>query len=320
MNVQERCSPLGGEQGRSQNRGRIMRTCMRWMALGLILLVPVTGHAQYAGDEIGDRWLPSFDMAFAVHSQTLETSGWSSLGYTASDTTNVLTSLFGIDAGLATPVLIDRFGAPRIFGSIGVQFPMSNDFPVLNRTASFAPLDPLTPTVCPVGEIAGDPAAPVASCDQELKVDMNLKVNWLLGAGVDFTLPIHERKIYVRTGVQYLGQKLEFSGFASRNDRASGQGNNTQPGTVLRELTICCATGSKNLHAIGPSLGINADAAHVGPVALHVFAQLNTFWYVNPGAIEFGTSTASGDAEYSVRPQPFVAQGLAGLRIVWKGK
>jgi hypothetical protein len=173
----------------------------------------------------------------------------------------------------------------------------------------------VTAEVCPVGTIVS--GSEVRSCDQTLRVQMKLNVAWTAGVGVDFTLPIHDRKIYLRTGVQYFGEWLDFEGFGERTDRGSGPDAINQPGVPLAVTTICCATTTTTLHALGPRLGINAEAARVGPVGLHVFAEVSAYWYLNPDVIEFGAVTPSGEAAYSVRPYPFVGQGAAGVRIVW---
>jgi hypothetical protein len=294
-------------------QGGTMRACRVWVVVGLLVLMAGASQAQYVSDENKDRWLPNLTPYFAVHSQSMDVSGVSSLGWQAGQNTNVLTSLFGTEGGVATPVLIDRFGSPRLFGSVGFQVPMSNEYPVLNRRASFDTFNPVTDQVCPVGVI-------VQTCDQTLKLTMNLNVNWTINAGLDFTLPVFERKLYVRTGLQYLGQSVDFEGFAERVDRGSGTAGQNAPGVPVAETLICCATDSATLHALGPSLALNADAARLGPIALHVFAQVNTFWYVSNDPIEFGAVRPNGEVQFSVRPSPFVGQGLAGVRIVWEGK
>ena len=75
---------------------------------------------------------------------------------------------------------------------------------------------------------------------------------------------------------------------------------------------------AKRILLTSPTLDA-AEAARLGQFSFHVFAQVNTFWYVNPGAIEYGINNASGEARYSIRPSPFVGQGVAGRRIAWRG-
>jgi hypothetical protein len=268
-------------------------------------------------DEL-DRWLPSLALSFDVHHQSFDVSATSDLGYSANDTTNVLTSVFAVDGAISTPALAEGFGAPRLFVQAGVQIPISDEQTILRVAESFPPpnsmgvLDPLTIANCP--DLGGVPTK--TSCDQSLSSTLTFNVNWSAGLGAEFTLPTPSRSFKIRTAIEYFGQSLDFDGDAKRDDRTSTA---TMKGSIVDTLTIAGASASETFHAIGPRLSFAGEVGRVGPLSFAVFAETRLYWLLNADDIQFGVTTADGSSSFVVDPDPLVAQGGAGLRITWVG-
>lgn len=314
----------------------------RALLVGLSLLVPVAAFAQeeQTEEELA-RWVPSATLGFSFHFQSLDTSGaevfvfpgalpagspQEQSPYTSSVTTDVLASTFDIDLALSSPALVKGWGAPRAFVHTAVHVPLASEFTVLEAPKSFRqPIgfaNPETRDFCPVGEnvqsvIPGAGTTQIGTCDHRMTAKMTINAMWALGVGAEFVLPVWDRTLRVRTGVDYFGQSLEFSGEATRSDRQTQQGG--AAAVVNRELTASTSKVSRTLHSIGPTIAFEAEAARVDDLSLNVFLEGRFYWLIDNPLIEYSETSSVGNVVFSSRPRPFTAQLGAGVRFSWRG-
>jgi hypothetical protein len=280
-----------------------------------------TALAQVEESELRS-WEPALSLGFDVQNQSftakVDSSDLFKLVPASTSSTTVLSSLFRFDGALYTPTLLEGAGAPRLLVHGGVQIPLSGDFALLraNEEFIFIGADPSPDEACPKGELVDGNT--VGTCDHASSISLDNNVNWYLGLGVEFTLPIAERQFKLRPSIDYFGQSLRFDGTAARRDRADGAGS-VPEGTVLREPTVSASTDELT-HAVGPRLTLDVDVARVGSFSLNVFVEAQIYWILSDRTYAFSGSNADGDtADFVVEADPLVAQGGAGLRIVWRG-
>ena len=313
----------------------------RALLVGLSLLVPVAAFAQeeQTEEELA-RWVPSATLGFSFHFQSLDTSGAEVFAfgavpsgspqdqspYTSSVTTDVLASTFDIDLALSSPALVKGWGAPRAFVHTAVHVPLSSEFTILEAPKSFRqPIgfaNPETRDFCPVGEnvenvIEGGAPTQIGTCDHRMTAKLTINAMWALGVGAEFVLPVWDRPLRVRTGVDYIGQSLEFSGEATRSDRQTQQGG--AAAVVNREYTVSTSKVSHILHSIGPTIAFEAEAARVDDLSLNVFLEGRFYWLIDNPLIEYSGTNSDGNVEFLSRPHPFTAQLGAGVRFSWRG-
>lgn len=262
-------------------------------------------------------WEPAVSLGFDVQNQSFSAKADSSLGVSGStSSTTVLSSLFRFDTALYTPTLLEGAGAPRLLVHGGVQIPLSGDFAILRTNEEFLSTDPDVGQFCPTSEDVG--GIPIGACDHSSAIDLSYDASWYLGIGVEFTLPFAERQFKLRPSVDYFGQSLRFAGTVLRRDRAAAAPGLPE-GSVLREPTVTASTDELT-HAVGPRVTLDVDVARVGAFSLNVFVEAQFYWILSDRTYAFSGSNADGDtADFVVKADPLIAQGGAGLRIVWRG-
>lgn len=300
-------------------------------AIALGAAAAVAGAESDADEDELHSWLPSMALSFDVHHQSFDVNGSSDLGYSAKDSTNVLTSVFSFDGAISTPALAEGFGSPRLFVQAGFQIPISDEHTIMRNAKSFPPPDefdePDDDTLKNCPDLGGPDDK--TSCDQSLSSNVTFNVNWSVGLGAEFTLPTPSRGFKIRTAIEYFGQSLDFDGKAKRDDRTSIL---AAKGRIIETLTISGASTSETFHAIGPRLSLSGEVGRVGPLSLAVFAETRFYWLLNGGNIKYGgtgttitdsdgmvTHDPGGSSAFVVDPDSFIAQGGAGFRITWVG-
>jgi hypothetical protein len=330
-----------------------------WARIIFCLLVLGTVPAAHGSEPSApnaDDWLPSFGFGFGMQSSSYDSSAEGTLGGTeqadsfrmnnGSDSSTTLASLFMLDLGLATPVLAESLWSVRFLAQTGVQFGLSNDYLLMNDPTSYNSIgendaspycpvdDPANPVLPPFPDNAGYPIRNV--CDWDFKTSLALRANFTFSLGFDFTLPFGNRTMHIRPSVEYLGQYLDVSGSSERTDRIyiSCQGipggdceptsNLPQSGSPYATYKLS-GTETRWLSAIGPRLSLAFEMARVGPIGLDFVADGRLYWNVNSRPIQFSGTTASGspgatgEANFSIRPDPLVVQLTVGLTMKWQG-
>jgi len=291
--------------------------------IAVCFLVAPAAAASAEGDAVVERWTPTLSVGFDVQNQSVdaetETNNLTNVGGSAS--TTILSSLFRFDGALYSPSLVASGGTPRLFAHAGAQIPLSAEQAILRENEEFLPVlggsgDPSDPTNvnCPTTEeIPGSvPPATYTSCDHIAATDLIYDINWYAGLGVEFTLPVSQRRFKIRPSIDYFGQPLEFRANATRADRG---GENSE---VLRRISIT-GSASETVHAVGPRLTFDIEAARVGAFSLNIFLETQFYWILSDRDIAFSGTSNGASADFRVKLDPLIAQGGGGLRIVWNG-
>lgn len=312
---------------------------------GFLTLLAITAVAAAAqGEDAGKTvrgWTPSLSVGFSIFNQ--DSGGEIESGYTDDFGTGrsdrMLTSTFNTELTLLTPALGTSAVEPRFFVRAGFQVPLSDTFTaqkiartLTGPTRETTPL-PFTPDffeVCPDATFA-PVGGPVISgtCQINGEIAITVNVNWRAGLGMEFTIPWGDRHFSIRPSLDYFGQSVEANGSNSRIQK---------PGQPSIRDTVSVNSGTQIMHGIGPSLEFDLDVARAGPVTLEIFLTTSFYWLL--GSNEFGfegsgvrTCSAPGTpicspevvnyvptGTFSAEVGDFVAEGGAGLRIVWTGK
>ena len=303
---------------------------------GLLVLLAITAVAAAAQGEDAEKavraWTPSLSLGFSVFNQ--DSSGIITSSFTDNFGTGrsdrMLTSTFNGDVALHTPALGTGVLAPRIFMRAGFQIPLSDTFTSqkIARTLS-APQNPDGTAdynqVCPD---ARDAVPNPGTCQISADILTTLKANWRAGVGLDFTLPWGDRHVSIRPAIDYFGQAIEGTGNITRTQKV--------PSKTIRD-TVSDSSSTAVFHGLGPSLDFDIDVARAGPLSLQIFLTTSFYWILGSTSTSFdasGTRACNGNAEFCAPylAQPpvtgsftaevgdFVAEGGAGLRIVWTGK
>jgi hypothetical protein len=303
-----------------------------------------SGAGAESPDEPSGSWQPAFSVGFGVQNQGFETSVdsdpllslggsppacqppciYDGLGISGSESASVLASLFRLDAALYTPAIFAGAGVPRLFVDAGAQIPLSEGFAILRLNEEFnrftEPMG-IVDEVCPTGEevpVGGGGNSIVGGCDHAGETDLSYDVSWYAGLGVEFTLPVSRRQFKLRPSISYFGQSLSFDANARRVDRSGRVIGGPPEGTIIREPSVSASTDAL-VHALGPRLTLDVEAARVGNFSLNVFLETQFYWILSDRDISFSGQSADGTADFHVKLRPLIAQGGAGLRVVWRG-
>jgi hypothetical protein len=311
------------------------------LAVWTIAAALASGASAEPLDEPSRGWEPAFSVGFDVQNQGFETSVDSDplvfdsdtgtyndgLGVFGSESTTLLSSVFRFDGAFYTPSIIAGGGAPRLFVHAGALVPLSEDFAALRENQEFLATNPIIRfapynSFCPTGPnrdvVDGKP---VVSCDHAATADVNYDISWYAGLGVEFTLPIGQRRFRLRPSVDYFGQPLRFDGSVTRVDRTEQNPNLDPPtvaGEIIREPTVS-VSASELVHALGPRLTLDVEVARLGAFSLNPFLEAQLYWILSERDFTFRGQSADGSADFRVKLRPLIAQGGAGLRVVWRG-
>jgi len=286
-----------------------------WVALGAIPFTAVVALGQdapTAEDEL-DRWRPRIDLAIGLHNQTVKVTGGSTLGASGRGSRAILTSLFGVNGSLSSPALVPDLGKPRLYVRGGYKFPVAEEPRLLDedtvvRSSEFL----LDPTLCGTNRTPG-----TASCEHNVRNDLQIQGIWNFGAGVEFRLPIEIQAFDLAIGAEYLGEKIQYTGAVTRIDRgfAPGGGN----GQILGTVTLPRAVRSEYLHTLGPRAALSTHVSDLGPFAFHFYVETIFYFYVTEYDSSLGAESGAESSSFRVRSkEPFITQAAGGLMVVWR--
>ena len=277
----------------------------------LQLLVVGTASSDEPIEEVFDRWQPSLNLGVGLHRQKVTSSGTSTLGGTADDSRTILTSIFTVNGQIATPALIKGFGKPKLYARAGYQFPLANEIKLIDNEVGVS-LGEFTmdPTRCGTMQTPG-----TATCEHGVILELSINQFWSAGFGVEFSLPTEIADFTIGVGVEYLGQDYKFAGRATRVDR--GRTGN-QAGVVLGTVTLPETKASRVLHAIGPRVVLSVNAAQLGPVTAHLYADITNYWYIGDEDFTFAGTFGADSSSFGVEYDSFITQTTAGIKLVWR--
>lgn len=240
-----------------------------------------------------DRWQPALGMGFLLSYQ--DQIGSNPVGPFAAASVSGSTSqdamvspAFRFDASVATPVLVESTFAPRLFAQVGTQLLLEEDY-IAWRSLS-----------------AGSPFSSTL-------LTTTIDSQWYAGAGLEFLIPAGQRKIRLRTAIDYVGQTI------SANARADRKVKLSSGGSVDTEW-VAPTVNSTN-HALG--VGVSGEAAvyRWRNMRVSLFLEMRIAWLLEANEMRLTAVNAGNPAltpsEFIVRPDSTIAQGGGGIRISW---
>lgn len=302
-----------------------------WVAVALVAAVTAAMPAS-ANDPSNalvdhDRWIPSIGFAMGFTTQQQEGSasteiqqgffGWAP--YADRPPTEGDTGLNLLHVGgtfeLQTPRLAPAEWSPRLF--IGGE--------VLNVSSSRRSLaregDPKTELIEPSG---GGSFVDLAILGQGSTTESDAE-NVQYGAGIGFAFPaqIGEWRISIKPSAQYLHQEFHFTGLISDANRVD-----KLIGFPPTRVVLLTGDDSLDVHAVGPGLEIEIEAAQVRSIAASVFISGGAYNVLSDRNVRFqSVTTATGDPNdtrrfrgtWTAEIDPWIYRASVGMRIKWLG-
>ena len=236
-----------------------------------------------------EKWQPALGMGFVLGYQDQQGSSDAGIGSTLPGTTDAMVSPgFRFDASVATPVLVESRFAPRLFAQVGTQLLLEDNFVAWRSIGS------------------------VQSTTTETLVQSSIDSQWYAGAGLEFVIPAGERKIRLRTSVDYVGQTVSAFGTSDVTTRQ------TAPLPTL-ETHYESPTSEITNHALGVGLSAEAAVYSWRDMRVSLFLETRFAWLMDENSMTLrAVNVDSPDfSEFTVTPDAFLAQGGGGIRITW---
>lgn len=269
-----------------------------------------------------DRWIPSLALSIGFMTQDHEgtvnpTQIINGVNFPfpgrefAEGENNFTTTQVGGSVELQTPQLLSYRWSPRIF--IGGE--------ILNVSAQSRPLaregNPST-----LGDDGGDADFPSDAILGQGSSTSSDADTVLYGASLGISIPVQigDWRISIKPSARYLNQELLFQGVVLNAERSGLLGN--RPPTNTIEIR---GNDSLDVHAVGPGLEIEIDAARVGSIAASVFISGGAYNVLSDRKVAFSqrardsldTRTFQGD--WTAEIDPWIYRANLGFRVKWLG-
>lgn len=278
-----------------------------------IALQPIAARGDEPVPTEFDRWQLESQLAIGLHNQTVKVRGSSTLGASGKGSRAILTSLFSLGGGLLSPAVLPGLGRPRLYLRAGYKFPVAQEQRLIDEDKVVSPAQFLTnPAACGTNVAQG-----TRSCEHNIRMDLQIQDIWNAGFGVQFTVPIAGQEVKLETGVEYLGERLQYSAATRRIDRGVSPGGGA--GQILATNVLPSAVESDYVHSIGPRAALGVNVAQWG--RFQVLFHVETSFYFYPVAFDTAVtgSSAAGSQAFRVQSkQPFVTQAAGGLTVSWR--
>ena len=79
------------------------------------------------------------------------------------------------------------------------------------------------------------------------------------------------------------------------------------------------SSDEKIVHGWGPRIQLAMHLAEWGPMRMDAVLQGQFYWLMSSNTISYTGSSPDGNTRSTIKADPYVAQGGAGIRFVWKG-
>lgn len=301
------------DEASSNRRRRRLGAGVPGGAVSLVAALILAGSAR--GDEPVesslDRWEPRFDLALGVHNQTIKTRGTNTLGGEGKAERAILTAFIGPNGSIATPALTTRYGRPRIYVRAGYRFPTAAEPTILDDQIPIRESE-LTndPTLC------GTPTPGTIQCEHAIRTDLQIQDLWHVGLGIEIDLPIQFQHFKLDLGIEYLGERFQYSGTSFRTDR--GRVVPRGPIEILDTISLPQVTETDFVHTLGPRAALLVEAGKVGPLIAYFSIETAFSFYLSEFDTRFGQTSGVGSQSFRVQSkQPFITQASGVLRLVW---
>jgi hypothetical protein len=252
------------------------------------------------------RWIPSIGFFSGIVAQDgtgkVSTSGGGGnlLRPSAKGDDTLVTPMVGGEIELMTPGLASLPGRPRLFVRAGVSASFAADKD-LAKEGNPGPLS--DPGVIP----------PQADAFPGQGSATNVEVQSPFvsaGAGVAFSFDIGERRVRLKSSVEYLRQEIEVTGISNRV-------------LIFGVPLFVEFEGRKTgtFHALGPGLEVEVDAMRTGSLMTSVFLSTRIYHFLGNRDIELTdriTTPIGGIARWKYEQDPWAYRAHVGFRIRWQ--
>ncbi|HPG27716.1 MAG TPA: hypothetical protein PLW10_18925 [Myxococcota bacterium] len=207
-------------------------------------------------------------------------------------------------------------GRPRLFVQAGIEKPLDDGFVALRYDRNFdSGVSALYGTGRTVGEFCPD-VPPTQACGYAARVNYDILLNWTVGFGADFTLPVWQDQFHLVPFVEYFGQAFETDAAFSVTLTQSLQSD--------ARRVIKSSTGPDYLHGISAGLGYEVDVYENDYGNIRIFLESRATWILNDREVRYGAvnptpTTNFSTADFMVRPSGFIVTTAFGLEFRWKG-
>lgn len=258
-------------------------------------------------------WEPRAELGVGLHHQAIKILASNTLGGSAKGSRAILTSLFAFNGGLASPELADGFGRPRLYLRGGYRTPIAEEQRLVDEN-----------TVVLAADLQGDPtlcgsnlAPGTSGCEQNVRMDIQLRNLWTVGAGVELALPFRFQSFRAELGVEYVGEELQYTGTSTRVDRGVLPGGGA--GQILATVILPQTTRTDFIHTLGPRTALSVDIADLGPVSIRFGVETTIAFYVGDYDVQFGRTDGAESQSYRIQSKdPFLVQAGGVLRVAWR--
>jgi len=271
-----------------------------------------------------DRWIPSIGVTMGFSTQehkgtvdsTKEVAAFGQIFQVPlnerifdAGQKNLTTIQVGGTVELQTPQLVPHTWSPRLF--IGGEIVhVSSQRRQIAREGDPSTLREPATAIFPDEAILGQGSATTSDADTVL-----------YGASVGVSIPfeVGDWRISIKPSARYLKQKINFTGIVLDADREVFPG---LPPTITVQLY---GDDSLDVHAVGPGLEIEVDAARVGSLSASVFISGGAYNVLSDRSVSFSNTVQDNQGEgvyrgfWTAKIDPWIYRANAGFRVKWLG-
>ena len=287
------------------------------LVAGALWVVSAGAEPQSEMSGEADGWVPSLSVSSGAIGQTRDGTIASATRGSFEGDAFGLFPYVGLSTELATPILGDLAGKPRLFlrGDVALSFdaeqrlveegdPGAVKVPVVDPDGD-GPAPPREDL--PLGALQGMGSATTAEVEP-----------WVFsaGVGVALTFQLRGRSVRVKPSLEYRTERTTYKALISNGESIAGSG-------------VCpCRTASlsaekkSTYHGIGPGLELEMDAVRVDPFVLTVFISGQAYRILSERNTRIDVQGAYDDgfplsAEASATRDAWSYRGGIGLRFRW---
>lgn len=218
---------------------------------------------------------------------------------------------------LMTPRLWERWGAPRPFAHVDLQytFGFERDVVVLGQPGPLKFPDNFP-----------NPPATIIQGQGSLATVNAASFQFAGGIGVAFTFKISDRTVRIKPSVEYQREDVTYSGEVKRVVQTQSTNSNPPSNPANYRDILLYASKQKVYHSVGPGLEVEVDTRRAGPLMLSLFIGAQAYAVIGDLEVTLKSTNedpviveAGGDefATWSFLPNRWLFRGNVGLRFRW---
>jgi len=270
------------------------------------------------------------DPGFAPCQGILEPS-MTAIRTAVSDSDWVVAPTLDFDLELSTPAIEWIPGDPRLFFRGEVQLAFGPEKRIVNEGNPTGARLPENTTLTTV------PTFAFLGVGSEVTSEIQT-LGWGAGAGIAFPFELFGRRVWVKPGFAWTRYKLDVNyrvEAAVKNDPEFANLNNPILGNQLRTVSLG-GSRTASFDGIGPSLELELDVGHFGPIGASVFANGSAYKILGDRSLDFAASASfeatepSGNtnrglpedtytANWTFDVDPWLYRAAVGIRLHWFG-